>query len=161
MQTAAPFSCKIAGPDVEAAVELHVFLACESLSAALGAADALALLIRRDPEGLIVRLSPWSFAALENPRCRALVEPDVEKAALIVLASCNATQRLSAGVEHWLKLCLARRRDASSIVAALFEQGDNADGPDSPRLESVRRLAQEAGWAFFAPKAADEIAYVL
>ena len=149
------------GAGVASAIEVRVVLAYESLSAALRAADALAALSRKDTEGLAVRLSPWSFAALENPRWRSLAALDVASAELIVLASCNATQRLSANIERWLKACLAQRRAASFAVAALFDRDDRPDGPETPRMQSVRRLAKEAGCEFIASQANGGVARVM
>ena len=150
MHIEALYSTESTGVGVGSAVEVRVVLAYESLSAALRAADAIAILHCQAREGVAVRLSPWSFAALENPQWRLLAALEVARAEMIMLASCNATQRLSAGIERWLKASLARRHPTPFAVAALFNHGGSPDHPETPRMQSVRRLAQEAGCEFIA-----------
>ncbi len=142
----------------DAAVDLNVFLAYENLAAALRAAEMLAALGRKDPAGLAVQLSPWSFAALEDPQWSAQAAPYAARAHLIVIAAFGAVPRLSAVIEGWLQTCLAQPRDDSLAVAAFFHRHDGPDAGDSPRLRSVQRLAHEAGCAFFAPGVTGEIA---
>lgn len=141
-----------------AGVNLHVFLAYENLAAALRAAEMLAALGRKDPTGLAVQLSPWSFAALEDPQWSARAVPYAARAHLIVIAACGAAPRLSATIENWLQTCLAQPREDSLAVAALFHRQDGPDDGDSPRLCSVQRIAHEAGCAFFAPGVTEDIA---
>lgn len=138
--------------------DLHVFLAYENLAAALHASESLTVLSRKDPDGLVVKLSPWSFATLVEPQWRAQAGPHVERAHLLVIAAWSAAPKLSVTIEAWLRSCLARPRAQSLAVAALFHHGEGPDGANSPRLRSVQRIAQEAGCAFFAPGVRDELA---
>ena len=160
MKTTVPPTASLDYADApsDAAVDLHVLLAYENLAAALRATEMLATLSRKDPDGLAVQLSPWSFAALENSDWRAQAVPYAARAHLIVIAACGAVPRLSAAIEDWLQTCLAQPREDHLAVAALFHRHDRPDGGDSPRLRSVQRLAHEAGCAFFAPGVTGEIA---
>lgn len=161
MNTSAPLTaahdCAAALPSA-AVVDLHVFLAYQNLASALRATEALTALSRKDPDGVMVHLSPWSFATLENPQGRALAVNDMERAHLIVIAAWGAIPRLSTTIEDWLRACLAQRPENHSAVAAFFGRDDHPDGADSPRVRSVQRLAQEAGCAFFGPGVTAEIA---
>lgn len=132
-------------------VDLSVFLAYENLASALFATDTLAALSRRDPNGLIVRLSPWSFAALVDPLRRALATPNVGQANLVVIAGGGARAPLPALMVEWLKSCLVQRGDDRPAVVALFTRGNRPGRVDSLRRRSVERLAQETGCAFFSP----------
>lgn len=131
--------------------DLHVFLAYENLAAALRASETLAVLGRREPDGLAVQLSPWSFSALEDPQLCAQAAPYAERAHLIVIAACGAVPRLSAAIEVWLRTCLVQSHEGHLAVAALFHCRDGPDDASSPRLRSVQRIAREAGCEFFAP----------
>lgn len=139
--------------------DLHVFLAYENLAAALRASEALAMLRRREPDGLAMQLSPWSFSALEDPQLCALAAPHAKRAHLIVVAACGAVPRLSAAIEAWLRTCLAQSHEGHLAVAALFHCRDVPDDANSPRLHLVQRIAYEAGCAFFAPGVTGEPAY--
>jgi hypothetical protein len=142
-------------------LEMHVVLAYENLSAALHATEVLTSVSRKDPDGLTMHLLPWSFARLESPEGRALAATDVERANLLVIAESDATPRLSAAIEHWLKTCLTRRREIRLAVAAISRPYDRPNGGDSPWLHGVRRIAQEAGCAFFASPAVGELAGIV
>lgn len=147
------------GAPSSAPADLHIFLAYENLAAALRASEALAVLRRREPDGLTVQLSPWSFSALEDPQLCAQAAPYVGRAHLIVIAACGAVPRLSATIEVWLRACLAQSHEDHLAVAALFHCRDGPDDANSPRLRSVQRIAYEAGCAFFAPGVTGEPAY--
>lgn len=138
--------------------DLHVFLAYENLASALHASESLAVLTRKEPDALAVKLSPWSFAALAEPQWRAQAAPHVEHAHLLVIAAWSAAPKLSATIEAWLRSCLVQPREQCLAVAALFYTSGGPDDADSPRLRSVQRIAQEAGCAFFAPGVRDELA---
>ena len=158
MKTNAPLLAPPDRADASSAAELHVVLAYESLSAALRAAETLTVLRREAPAGLAVHLSPWSFGTLENPHWRAVAADDVGRADLMFVASCAAPRPLSAVVEYWVKTCLDKRNVSHFAVAALFSHADRPDSASSPRLQSVLRLAKEAGCAFFAPDVTEGIA---
>lgn len=143
----------------QSATELRVVLAYENLSAALDAAETLTMLSRKERDGLRLRLSPWSYAALGEPRCRAMALRDVGRADLVVVASRSTPHALSAMVESWLKTCLGRRGEPRLAIAALFGCDDHRDGTDSPRLQAVQRLAKEAGCVFFAPGLSSGISF--
>lgn len=141
-----------------ASTDLNVVLAYENLAAALRASDALAVLTRKEPDALAVKLSPWSFASLAEPLLRAQAVSHVECAHLLVIAACSAAPKLSVTIEAWLRSCLAQPREERLGVAALFHHSGGPDDANSPRLRSVQRIAQEAGCAFFAPGVRDELA---
>ena len=147
-----------AGTLAAAPTHINVFLAYENLTSALHASESLAALSRRDPDGLMVKLSPWSFATLAEPQWRAQAAPCVERAHLLVIAAWGKAPTLSVTIETWLRSCLAQPREQCLAVAALFHHGDGPDAPNSPRLRSVQRIAQEAGYAFFAPGVRDDLA---
>ncbi len=132
-------------------VDLSVFLAYENLASALFATDTLAALSRRDPDGLIVQLSPWSFAALVDPLRRELATPNVGQAHLVVIAGGGAPAPLPAPMVEWLKSCLVQRGENRPAVVALFTRGAGSGRVESQRRHSVAHLAQETGCAFFAP----------
>lgn len=131
-------------------VDLSVFLAYENLASALFATDTLAALSRKDPGGLIVQLSPWSFAALVDPLRRALATPSVGQARLVVIAGSGALAPLPAPMVDWLKSCLVQRSEDRPAVVALFTRGNRPGRVELLRRHSVERLAQETGCAFFA-----------
>lgn len=132
--------------------DLNVFLAYESLGAALRASESLAVLTRRDIDGLTLKLSPWSFASLADPELRTLSMRSIDCANLVVITSCSRALMLPPLIETWLRSCLERRHKASLAVAALFYDGDSPDEPVSPRLRSLQQVVQHAGYAFFAPR---------
>lgn len=146
-----------AAPPV-ASTDLNVFLAYENLAAALRAAESLAVLSRNDPDGLVVKLSPWSFATLAESQWRSQAAAHVARAHLLVIAACSAAPRLSVTIEAWLRSCLAQPREERLGVAALFHHSGGSDDANSPRLRCVQRIAQEAGCAFFAPGVRDDLA---
>lgn len=160
MNTISLPAAPLAGVEMLAATptELNVFLAYENLAAALHASESLAVLSRRDSDGLVVKLSPWSFATLAEPQWRAQAAPHVERAHLLVIAAWSAAPKLSVTIEMWLRSCLAQPREQCLAIAALLQNDDKPDDADSPRLRSVQRIAQEAGCAFFAPGVSDELA---
>ena len=141
--------------------DLNVFLAYENLAAALRASESLAVLSRKDCDGLALKLSPWSFAALAEPQWRAQAATHVECVHLIVIAAYSAGARLPVAIEAWLQTCLAAVREDDLAVAALLHGSDGPDGAQSPRLRSVQRIAQEAGCAFFAPGLTGDLAGVI
>jgi len=147
-----------AEPLPAASTDLNVFLAYENLAAALRASDVLAVLTRKELDGLAVKLSPWSFATLAEPQWRAQAAPYVERAHLLVIAACSPAPTLSVTIEAWLRLCLAQPREECLAVAALFHHSGGPDDASSPRVRSVQRIAQEAGCAFFAPGVRDDLA---
>lgn len=153
---AEPLDCAETPPTTT--LDLRVFLAYENMASALHAAETLAAVSRRDPDGFAVQLSPWSFAALENSDWRAQAAPYVERAHLIVIAACSALPPLSSSMEEWLKTLLVRRHAAHPAIVVIFERDTRLDRGGGPRLQSVRRLAQAAGCAFFTPVGAEEIA---
>ena len=132
-------------------VDLSVFLAYENLASALFATDTLAALSRRDPDGLIMRLSPWHFAALVDPQRRAMATPDVGQAQLVVIAGGYALAPLPEPMVAWLKSCLVQRGEARPAIVALFMRGAGSGRAESERRHSVAHLAQATGCAFFAP----------
>lgn len=138
-------------------VDLSVFLAYENLASALFATETLTALSRRDPDGLIVQLSPWSFAALVDPLRRALATPDVGQAHLVVIAGGGALAPLPAPMVKWLKSCLVQRGNDRPAVVALFTHSYRSGRMESLRRRSVEHLAQETGCAFFSPGAAGEL----
>jgi len=157
MSSSSPFP---AGPDhaeVETPFEINVILAYESLSAALWAAETLTGLLRRISGGAEPRLSPWSFSTLENPALRPHATAAAVAADLIVITTSSGFSVLPASVESWLGKSLAERRHATTAVAALFGQPNRPDRADSPRLQTVQRLARDAGCEFFAPQVTEAI----
>lgn len=138
--------------------DLHVFLAYENLAAALHASESLTVLSRKDPDGLVMKLSPWSFTTLADPQWHAQAGAYVERSHLLVIAAWSAAPKLSITIEAWLRSCLVQPREQCLAVAALFHTGGGPDDADSPRLRSVQRIAHEAGCAFFAPGVRDDLA---
>jgi hypothetical protein len=137
-----------AGP---APCEMRVFLAYEDLAAALWATETLCGLRHRLPRRPELHSFPWSFSTLENPRYRAHTEALATQADLIVVAISNAFLPLPAPFESWLQTCLAGRRRADAAVAALMRRATLPAPADSPRLRTVRSLAERAGCDFFDP----------
>ncbi|MFZ5496540.1 MAG: hypothetical protein ACOZE5_14545 [Verrucomicrobiota bacterium] len=138
-------------------MDLNVFLAYENLSSALFATETLTSLSHRDPDGLILQLSPWSFAALVDPVRCALAAPDVGQAQLVVIAAFGASAPLPRPLEEWLRYCLERRGDERPAVVAFLTRNRRSERTESPRRRSVERLAQETGCAFFCPGVAREL----
>lgn len=132
-------------------VDLSVFLAYENLAAALFATDTLTALSRKDPDGLIVQLSPWSFSTLLDPLRRASAAPTVGQARLVVIAGGGALAALPGPMVEWLKFCLVQRGDDHPAIVAIFTRGNHPVRAESLRRRSVERLAQETGCAFFSP----------
>lgn len=137
--------------------DLNVLLAYENMAAALYASESLATITRQEPAGLVVKLSPWSFAALAEPQWRVEAVVQVRRAHLLVIAAWSAAPDLPVAIEVWLRSCLRQPRAEPQAVAALFRHGAAPDGARSPRLRSVRRIAQEAGCAFFAPGVGEQL----
>jgi hypothetical protein len=103
-------------------------------------------------EGERVEMRPqlWRFDLLEDPDWFALALADAINTDMLVLSAGSASG-LSATVESWLKLCLARKRGTSAAVIALLGPDSNLDQPDSPRLQFVQSAVKTAGLDFFAP----------
>jgi hypothetical protein len=142
------------GPDrVNPAIPavINIVVAYDNLSAALWAAEALGSVRAQLPAGAESRLSPWSFATMENPAYSAEATAAAVKADLIVLAISTPVSRLPIPAETWLRTCLAGRRKAKTAVAAVFGCPGSMDGADSLRLQTVQRLAADHGCEFFAP----------
>ena len=137
---------------------LNTVLVYESLSAALWAAETIIGLTRGVPLRLQPHITSWSFAALENPINAAMATTASVRAKLIVLSSCSSSTSLPAAIERWLRNCLADGGTTIAAVAALFGRADSPDNLNiSPRLQTVQRLAKEAGCDFFAAGVADGI----
>ena len=130
---------------------MNIILAYENLSAALWAAEAFTGLLRRSFEGQTTELSPWSFATLANPACRAQATDAATRADLIVIAASSGFKLLPAVVETWLGKCLSGPRRANGAVAAFFGHAHRPEAADSLRLQTVQRLAKEAGCQFLIP----------
>ncbi len=137
---------------------LNVFLAYENLAAAFHASEQLTVMSRKDPAGLVIELSPWSFATLAESQWRSQAAAHVARAHLFVIAAYSAAPKLSLTIEAWLRSCLAQPREERVGVAALFHHSGGFDDANSPRLRCVQRIAQEAGCAFFAPGVRDDLA---
>ena len=130
---------------------LKIILAYENLSAALWAAEAFKRLLHQNPENLETQLSPWSFSTLSDPNYIVQATDAAAEADLIVIAASSSFRLLPTFVEVWLKKGLQVRRSAHTAVAALFGCASRPDRPDSIRLQTVQRLAREAGCEFFTP----------
>lgn len=137
--------------DASTPAEMTVILAYENIAAAMWAAETITALLRRIPDGPEPHLSPWSFSTLEDPEYRAHAMAAAVEADLIVIATSSVLRLLPLSVESWLGKCLTGRHNATTAVAAFFGRADLPDRVDSPRLQTVQRLAKEAGCAFFAP----------
>jgi hypothetical protein len=151
MHTSQPFPAGLDHADIETAAGMNVIVAYENLSSALWAAESLPGLFRQIPGGMKPRLSSWKFSTLQNLEDRALAIAAAVQADLIVITLSSGFRLLPASVESWLGKCLSGRRRANTAVAALFGRANLLDNADSPRLQTVQRLAKEAGCAFFCP----------
>jgi hypothetical protein len=140
-----------ASPSPEAPAIINIIFVYDKISAALQATETLDSFRRQIPDGADPRLSPWSFSTLENPTYRAEAMAMAAQADLIVVAISNRIRRLPVSVENWLRASLTGRHSAKTTVAAVFGDADLPDGPDSPRLQTVQRLALEGGCEFIAP----------
>lgn len=151
MHTPIPFPTGFASTDAGSPPEMTVVLAYENLSAALWASETLAGLIRQVPDEPPPRLLPWNFSTLGIPEHCAEATAAALRADLIVIATSSAPRLLPESIESWLGKCLADRPGGKAAVAALFRRADLPDRDDSPRLQTVQRLAREAGCEFFSP----------
>ncbi len=131
--------------------DVEVFLAYENLAAALRVWDWLSGLSRRDPAGIRVRLSSWSFDLLSNRQMRARASSHFERAQLILVAMCSSAPELPDCVLKWLQGSLTVPRLHQTAVVGLFHDCNGCDDLGSARLRALRRVARRAGCAFFAP----------
>ena len=132
---------------------LRVTLAYESMASALWAAEILGGIVRKAWAMPKLYLSPWCFGVLGDPTWADRVVSESLTADLIVLSTTSRdTQQLPPAIESWLEMCLRRQPGGKQLgVVAFFRSGDVQDGPDSPRIQKVMRLVQQAGCGFFAP----------
>lgn len=137
--------------DAETPFAMNLVLAYENLSAALWATERLSGVLRSISQGGIPHLSPWSFSTLENPELREQATAAGFQADLLVVATSSVTQRLPAAVENWLGKCLSGRRSPATAVIAFLGCANLLDQADSPRLQTMRQLTEDAGCQFFSP----------
>lgn len=123
----------------------------ENLSAALWATDTVMNLFRKITDCPIPRLSAWSFPSLDNLGSRCRATRDALSADLLVIAASSAHRHLPAFLEEWIGSCLATPGRSQCAIAALLRRASIPDGADSPRLQSLQRLAHTNGCEFFAP----------
>ena len=140
--------------------ETIVLLAYENLAAALRASELIGSLVRQISADDRALLRPWKFSSLERPDQSARAAASALGADLIVIAGSGTNHELPAFVETWLEKSLGRPRRLPTAVAALFSDPDLPDCPDSPRLQTVQRLADAAGCPFFAPGLPENALYV-
>ena len=132
---------------------LRVTLAYENMSSALWAGEILGGIVRKAWAMPKLYLSPWCFGVLGDPTWSNRVVAESLTADLIVLSTCSRdTQQLPPPIEGWLEMCLRLQPGGKRLgVVAFFRSGEVQDGPDSPRIQKVMRLVQQAGGGFFAP----------
>jgi len=140
-------------PDRPNLKRLNVTLAYEGISSAVWAAEKLTGLLRKAWSVPKLCLSPWCFGVLDDPNWGDRVVSESADADMIVLStSSRIMDQLPPSIEHWLQLCLSRQHGGDRpIVVALFRCGEVPDDIDSPRIQKVMHLVQQAGCGFFAP----------
>jgi hypothetical protein len=122
----------------------------DDLDAGQGALQAAAGLIGELDAEADAKPVFWHFKLMEYPAWRIWATADALNSDMLILAT-QSESGLPGGVARWLKDCLAQKRGSDSAVIALFGPPGRYDGPDSPRLQFVRQVAEGAGLNFFAP----------
>jgi hypothetical protein len=157
MTTYASFPAGLGGAEEETGAKLNVMLLYDSINSANRAAQLIASLALREPNGLAINLSPMSFSTLSDATLNALATTDARNAHLIVITVSGRACHLPVPVERWLKIILTVGHEANLAVLALFVREERAERADSPRLRTVKSLVEEAGGSFFAPITVREV----
>jgi hypothetical protein len=102
--------------------------------------------------GIDVRLIPWRLDEFDQVDRRTLAIENFG-AADVVLVSMTSAVAPPERLRRWLLEAVPNRngRPALLIVALLGTQLDGMDPPESPRLQSLKQTAAEAGCDFLAP----------
>jgi hypothetical protein len=133
--------------------KLNVLLAYENVSAALWASELITELLQVDPGAPGVSFSPRSFGMLGDPSWIHSTAAKWVDADLVVIACTTDRMVLSRAVEKWLETLLGQYATdpIKPAVVAYFRAANVYDNSSSPRLQTVQRIAREAGCKFFAP----------
>jgi hypothetical protein len=123
----------------------------ETLSAALWGSETVMNLFRQIKDCPAPRVSAWPFSSIENFGIRGHATNNAFSSDLLVIAASSAHRLLPAYLEQWVETCFAMPRRSPCAIAALLRKASIPDGPDSPRLQFLQRLAQANGCGFFAP----------
>lgn len=97
----------------------------------------------------------WSFGLLDDVDWYEAAAREAAQADVLIIAT-SSPGPLPPAVSHWVEETISRKRGTATAVVALFGSEGNPDEAGSPRLEAVRKAAQQAGLEFFAPVPAHE-----
>lgn len=94
---------------------------------------------------------PWPFNLLEDVDWYRVAASDVVKADILIIASSAKVGPLPSAVGRWTEAAIRQKQGTSAAVVALFGPENYPDDETSPRVDSLRSAAAEAGLAFFTP----------
>ena len=122
----------------------------DETAAGQSAMQAAESLFHIEIEDLPTKSAFWNFRLMEYPAWRIQATADVLGSDLLILAM-HGEDGLPGCVARWLEECVAQKRGTDAAVVALFGPPHRYDGAESPRLQLVRQIVEEAGLHFFAP----------
>lgn len=135
---------------------LRVVIAYDDLAAGRRAMSVLGNVSRALGNSIRFDPIPWSFDLLADIDWRSVAADDAVKADILIIA-CSSSRPLPAEVGRWTKSAMDRKRGTATAVVALFGVEEAPDGSASPRLEFIKKAAEEAGLEFFAPRPGGEL----